>query len=163
MDDIKAVNGIKHDPTNLVYFETGAHRSAASGKGRFDLISPEGLRRLAIKYEQGGINHEDRNWEKGMPFSRLLDSAMRHCNDYLGGDRSEDHLAAVAWNVFAIMHFEKHKPELNDLPEPWKSPQEKTQNLNPAPSMLMEQRSPTNCVSTKTVVVNTHSPLPFIK
>ncbi len=112
----EAVNGIKHDPTNLVDFETGAHRSSASGKGRYDLIPTEATRRSAIHYEQGGINHGDRNWEKGMPFSRLMDSAMRHCNQYLGRDRSEDHLAAAVWNLMAVMHFEKYKPELNDLP-----------------------------------------------
>jgi hypothetical protein len=32
------------------------------------------------------------------------------------GMKDEDHLAAVAWWAFALMHFEYTKPVLNDLP-----------------------------------------------
>ena len=28
----------------------------------------------------------------------------------------EDHLAAIAWNVFAVMHFEEVMPEMQDIP-----------------------------------------------
>jgi hypothetical protein len=132
---IRAQNGIIHDPNNLVDFATGAHRSSAAGKGRYDLIPTEAKRRVAIKYEQGGINHGDRNWEKGMPFSRLVDSAQRHLDQYLSGDRSEDHLAAIVWNVNAIMHFEKYMPEMNDLPDY----NRKLPELTPSPLQAFKQ------------------------
>jgi hypothetical protein len=61
----------------------------------------------------------DRNWEKGMNISRYADAAMRHLLKYMAGWNDEDHLAAVAWNVFSIMHHEKYFPELQDFPE-WK-------------------------------------------
>jgi hypothetical protein len=32
------------------------------------------------------------------------------------GEDDEDHLAAVVWNAFAIMHFEKLRPDLMDIP-----------------------------------------------
>lgn len=35
------------------------------------------------------------------------DSAMRHLVNYLGGHGDEDHLATVAWNVFACMTIEQ--------------------------------------------------------
>jgi hypothetical protein len=35
---------------------------------------------------------------------------------YLSGRNDEDHLAAIAWNAFAIMHYEKYFPEMQDLP-----------------------------------------------
>ena len=52
-----------------------------------------------------------------MPFSWFVDSMLRHGQQYLAGDRSEDHLAAVAWNAFSLMHFEElGRCDLNDLP-----------------------------------------------
>jgi len=33
---------------------------------------------------------------------------------WLQGDRTEDHLAHAAWNIFALMHFEETRPELID-------------------------------------------------
>jgi hypothetical protein len=97
--------------TEVVY-ETGGARSDSTGKGRYDLISPLALRRLALVYEKGGLARGDRNWEKGMPRTRLFDSALRHVFQALEGQTDEDHLAHAAWNLFALMHFEETGQEL---------------------------------------------------
>jgi hypothetical protein len=83
---------------------TGSVRDTRIGKGRYDLISPIALKPLARHYEAGAKKYGDRNWEKGQPLSRYLDSAMRHLVSFLGGDRSEDHLSACSWNCFAYVH-----------------------------------------------------------
>ncbi len=88
-------------------FDSGATRSDRTGKGRFDLISPFALERLARRYEEGAEIHGDRNWEQGYRIGRCIDGALRHLNQYKQGMRDEDHLAAAAWNVFAAMHFEE--------------------------------------------------------
>jgi hypothetical protein len=88
-------------------FKTGAVRDIQQGKGRFDLISPIFLRRLARHYENGAVKYGDRNWEKGIPIGRFLDSAIRHLNEYREGLRDEDHLAASAWNIACIIHVEE--------------------------------------------------------
>lgn len=95
---------------------TGALRETEAGKGRFDLIPPESMMRIARWYEQGSEKYGDRNWEKGIPVSRCLSAAFRHLYKYLAGWDDEDHLAAVAWNVMAIMWFEARRPEMQDLP-----------------------------------------------
>ena len=41
---------------------------------------------------------------------------MRHMIKYLDGWDDEDHLAAIVCNIMFIMHFEKHLPEMQDLP-----------------------------------------------
>ena len=97
-------------------FETGAVRDKATGKGRFDLVSPVGLRRLAIIYEKGCIKYADRNWEKGIPVSAFIDSAARHINEYLAGEKTEDNLAMACWNLFGAMHMEERRPDLVDIP-----------------------------------------------
>ena len=47
-------------------FSTGAHRDSNIGKGRYDLIPPISLKRLADVYERGADKYGARNWEKGM-------------------------------------------------------------------------------------------------
>jgi hypothetical protein len=88
--------------------DTLAVRDASAGKGRPDLISAFALYRLGHHYERGAEHYGDRNWERGMYCSRYMESVTRHINAFMRGDNSEDHLAAAAWNLFAIMdHQEK--------------------------------------------------------
>lgn len=101
----------------MTYGEGKAEREPSIGKGRFDLITPFGLERLAKWYELGAKKYSDRNWEKGIPFSRYFDSAMRHMTKFMMGRIDEDHLAAAVWNLMAIMHHQElGEIELNDLP-----------------------------------------------
>lgn len=103
-------------------FDTGAHRDTQEGKGRYDLIPPVALKRLAGVYERGAAKYGQRNWEKGMPIGRYLDSALRHVYQYIEGRRDEDHLAQAFWNLAGAMHTETMidrgiLPEkLNDMP-----------------------------------------------
>lgn len=102
-------------------FNTGSVRDTREGKGRFDLLPPYAITRLAQHFENGAVKYGDRNWEKGQPLSRYLDSALRHLFKYLGGSREEDHLAAVAWNALAFIETEyrigqdRLPKELDDL------------------------------------------------
>lgn len=112
------LEGINDGGGRVSYGEGKAVREPADGKGRFDLITPFGLRRLARWYELGAHKYADRNWERGgIPFSRYLDSAMRHLNKFTMGMNDEDHLAAAVWNLMAIMHHQElGQLELDDLP-----------------------------------------------
>jgi hypothetical protein len=85
-------------------FATGSVRDTREGKGRFDLIPTDALRRLAKHYENGAMKYGDRNWEIGQPLSRYLDSAFRHLVCTLEGMTDEDHPSAVSWNAFAYIH-----------------------------------------------------------
>ena len=103
-------------------FSSGAQRDSRDGKGRYDLIPNTALRRLALIYEEGAKKYGERNWEKGMPLSRFLDSALRHINQHIEGKRDEDHLAHAMWNIASAIHTEemiakgKLNRELDDLP-----------------------------------------------
>lgn len=88
-------------------FDTGSRRDTRKGKGRYDLISPIALKRLAKHYENGAEKYGDRNWEKGQPLMRYLDSAIRHIVNLIEGLEDEDHAAAAAWNVFAYIHTQE--------------------------------------------------------
>jgi len=106
----------KTDTGKRTDFGTGAIRETNDGRGRYDLIGTEGLRRLALRYEFGAMKYGDRNWQAGLPTSNCLNSMIRHTIEYMMGMDDEDHLAAIAWNAFAIMEFEKTHPELQNIP-----------------------------------------------
>lgn len=103
-------------------FSTGSVRDTRDSKGRFDLISPIALKRLAKHYENGSKKYGDRNWELGQPLSRYLDSLIRHAYCLLEGLKDEDHASAIAWNAFAFIHTQEMikrnvlPKELNDMP-----------------------------------------------
>lgn len=84
-------------------WDTGSRRDTREGKGRYDLLPPEGIRRLAKVYEAGAAKYDDRNWEKGQPLSRFLDSACRHLFAVLEGKQDEDHAAQAAWNLLGFI------------------------------------------------------------
>ncbi len=106
----------KPEPTKAQSTEpTKAVRSADADHVRYDLITPIGLQRLAMRYALGSMKYGDYNWTKGFPFSSLLNHVERHLKAYTLGDRSEDHLAGAAWGIFTMMHFETTDPNLNDL------------------------------------------------
>ena len=112
---MKEFNEVK-DSGKRQEFTTGSKRDTREGKGRYDLIPSYALSRLARHYENGATKYGDRNWEKGQPLARYLDSMIRHAYKFLGGSREEDHLAAVAWNALAYIETE-HRIERGILPE----------------------------------------------
>lgn len=95
-------------------FATGAVRSIDAESTRFDLISPIGLEEVAKTYAEGAAKYSDFNWEKGMPVHDLLNHAIRHIYKFLGGDRSEPHLAHAAWGLLASIHSYHAWPHLNE-------------------------------------------------
>ncbi len=115
---------VTKDTGNTAKFETGAVRNKSEGKGRYDLLPVAALRRLAGVYERGAKIYAARNWEKGMPMSRCMDSALRHTLQYLEGYRDEDHLAQALFNICAVIEYDERikrgqlSPDLNDLPIP---------------------------------------------
>lgn len=88
-------------------FSTGAVRDVNEEKGRYDLISPIMIERLAQLLQRGAKKYSSRNWEKGMELSVYMDSGMRHLYKFLEGHRDEDHLIAAIWNLQALLHIEE--------------------------------------------------------
>lgn len=91
---------------NRALFSTGAVRSKDADDLRYDLIPPGPLKRLARRYAIGAAKYGDHNWLRGFPAGDVFKHLMKHLEAYRAGDREDDHLAAVAWGVFALMHYE---------------------------------------------------------
>lgn len=114
--------------TRMTFGENSAQREETIGKGRPDLITPYGLSRLSKHYENGANKYGDRNYEKGMPFSRYTASMFRHVIAWMKGDNTEDHLSAIAWNALAIIHHQElGELQWDDMPH-YESREDKTKN-----------------------------------
>ena len=118
------------DSGNRTEFKTGAVRDMHEGKGRYDLIPYEAMRRLAVHCEKGAKKYGERNCEKGIPVSSLVDSAMRHLQKYNAGHQDEDHLTAALWNISFIMYMEDNfKGNADILNLPWMKEGEDSESL----------------------------------
>ena len=58
---------------------------------------------LSKHFEKGAEKYEERNWEKGIPEDRYIDSAVRHYLKYLNGENDEDHYISFVWNLFCLI------------------------------------------------------------
>ena len=128
MTEVETTDYTLKDSGQRKIFESGANRDLSSGKGRFDLLPPATLRALAIHYEKGAVKYDARNWEKGIPVSRYIDSALRHTFQFVDGCDDENHLIASIWNLICaaetILRIQRCKlpEELYDLPNKVKLP-----------------------------------------
>lgn len=122
MPDVSADARPLKDSGERQSFSTGAQRDTQSGKGRYDLLPVLALRRLAVTLEKGAEKYNDRNWEKGIPLSRYVDSALRHLFKHLEGWTDEDHASQALWNVACMLQTSEMiergllPAELDDLP-----------------------------------------------
>lgn len=118
-------------------FATGSRRDTQEGKPRFDLLPVEALRRWAAHMARGAEKYGEDNWTLGQPLRRYEASALRHMYAYIAGDQAEDHLAAVMFNVGAIIHHEaaiesgRLPASLDDRPECRREPVEFFEALYP--------------------------------
>lgn len=93
-----------------------------AGKLRFDLIPVVPLEELARVYTLGAVKYADRNWEKGLDYSRVYGALQRHATAWWKGERDHEvvpgqrahHLASVAWCALALMEYERTHPERDD-------------------------------------------------
>jgi hypothetical protein len=112
---------------------TGATRSDENGKGRPSLLPPWTILRLARHFEEcsrpGG--YPERNWEKGIPLSRFVDSAFRHLEQWWGGDRSEPHEISALWNLLCLVETQ-HRIAIGLLPD----------NLDDRPTRTLTLKEP---------------------
>lgn len=114
------------DSGSRTKFESGAVRDVQNDKGRMDLLPKLALWALARHYEEGAKKYADRNWEKGMPVSRMLDSGSRHLFKFEMGMTDENHLIAAIWNLLGLyetllrIEMGVLPKELNDLPYTFK-------------------------------------------
>lgn len=99
------------DSGKRAQFASGMVRDTNEGKARFDLLMPLGVpfgdqffTRVANHLAAGAVKYDARNWEQAAgdeEIARFKESAFRHFVQWISGDRTEDHAAAVVFNLLA--------------------------------------------------------------
>jgi len=95
------------DSGDRTQYSTGAQRDRRAGKGRYDLVPPEAIRRVAKIFEGGAIKYDANNWRKGIFMHDYIDSGLRHIYKYMEGWTDEDHLAMGCWNIMCAIATEE--------------------------------------------------------
>ncbi len=105
-EDLKVF--ITKDSGKRVEFESGMHRDTQEGKPRYDLCYKPLYKRWAELMARGAEKYGANNWQKSdsvEELERFKGSAERHLMQYLEGDRTEDHAAAVMFNLAACEYL----------------------------------------------------------
>ena len=98
-------------------FDSGAIRDTQEGKEDYtETISWRAFKRYAKYMTKMASKYGSGNFKKGIPIDNYEKSMLRHVqkymeNKYEGGtvETEQDHLAAIVFNVFGIMHEEEGK------------------------------------------------------
>lgn len=91
-------------------------------KVRMDLLAPEGLEGTARVLTFGAQKYADRNWEKGINYSRVYGAALRHLIAWFGGANTDDetglsHLHHAACCIHFLQTYEaREMHEFDDRP-----------------------------------------------
>ena len=108
-DEVKAT-----DPT------TGG--SKGRKLARPSLLPMDALHALAEHYGRGAAKYEDRNWERGYPWSWTVDALLRHLFALWQGEDIDTetgslHATAVAWHALALLTFQLRGIGTDDRPK----------------------------------------------
>lgn len=139
------------DENPIVTHPTGASRE--QGANDWTSMSYIALRRLTAIYTEGAERYGTSNWRKGLPYSDTVNHLMEHLTKWLSGDRSEDHLAKVAWGAFTLMEHEKTHPEMDDLTEVKKPRRSSRESLRVSTLNVVEAAEELEITSERTKVV----------
>lgn len=74
------------------------------------------LLEVSIHYKQGKEKYGAYNWQRGIPVSSFVSSAVRHLLRFTYDQKDERHDRAFVWNMFGAMWTMKHRPEMIDIP-----------------------------------------------
>lgn len=80
------------------------------GKDRWDLAPWDAIRLVIKVLNFGALKYQDRNWEKGINYSRIFGAVQRHLTAWWGGeDRDPEsgilHLAHAACGILFLIAF----------------------------------------------------------
>ena len=116
LDIVSEFMAIKPEKDYLSYIadfqETENYESligaAASFADKYFADRETAVLEYAIQLENGAIKYGPRNWQKGIPMDRYVDSGIRHYMKHLRGDNDERHDRAALWNMLCGAWTRKH-------------------------------------------------------
>ena len=90
-------------------FESGSQRDDDTDKPLVNHLTAYTRLRFGYLLREGANKYGKNNWQKGQPIETALESLHRHLAKYEVGDRTEDHLSAIIFNVQLILKNEEQE------------------------------------------------------
>jgi len=89
------------------------------GKPRFDLLPPDVIEDVVMIFTQGADKYGDRNWEKGMSYSRCYAAAHRHLSAFWQGEDFDPesgmhHISHAIVNLMFLRAYEMRESGIDD-------------------------------------------------
>lgn len=89
------------------------------GKAKLSLLPYDALAEVSKAMDFGASKYGKHNYKQGMEYSRLIDAALRHLNQYAAGIDLDDesnlnHLSHCVSNLLMLLWMVKNKPEMDD-------------------------------------------------
>ncbi len=107
----------------MSYVSDGMNKD--EGKLRLDLVPPEAIEAIARVAGQACETgkYPERNWEKGMEWTRQYASAQRHLLKWMKGEDNDldtglPHLEHALWRIAALITYARRRIGEDDRPEP---------------------------------------------
>lgn len=90
-------------------------------KVRLDLLPVQPIIEIGKVLTYGAKKYSERNWEKGLAWSRCYGAALRHLLAWQSGETNDpetglNHLAHAACEILFLLEFSRTHPELDDRP-----------------------------------------------
>lgn len=107
------------DETRLTDPSTGAQKGRKLA--RFALLPWDALWKVAEHFGWGASKYDDRNWERGYPWSWSADALGRHFAAWWQGEDVDAesgslHITAVAWHALVLIVFQIRSLGTDDRP-----------------------------------------------
>lgn len=90
-----------------------------SGKDPVELVPASFIREISKVLAHGAQKYERNNWTKGLPWTRILGSTLRHIYAWASKEDKDPesglpHLAHAATNIMFLMTWSKTRKALDD-------------------------------------------------
>jgi hypothetical protein len=101
----------RSDASSPMVSETTSGLRFDSGKVKLHLIPPEWVMGLGDVLTFGATKYDERNWELGMPFSKVYSPMQRHSWKWWDGEKEDEesglhHMLHTAWNALALYSYD---------------------------------------------------------
>ena len=113
----------KCPPSLFVECEAGGSKDL-NGKRRIDLVPPEVIYAFAEACQTGLVKgYSERNWEKGIDYSKTYAAALRHLLKWFSGidkdtETGANHIDLALWNVGVLAtQTRRNRDDLDDRPK----------------------------------------------
>lgn len=103
----------------MVHLNSDSATKFDTDKTRFELIPCGALSQVAEVFTTGAKKYGDRNWEKGMNWSRLVGAILRHIFAWFSGqtfdkETGHNHLAHACASLLMLIEYHTTHKNLDD-------------------------------------------------